>query len=73
MAQLFTRQGEVIDVVLLLLLLTALTRFIIPFNFMVHRRNNGMRYGSRTEIITQIVEIVDEGGYDDDDADDRSV
>jgi hypothetical protein len=32
-----------------------------------------MRYGSRTEIITQILEIVDEGGYDDDDADDRSV
>jgi hypothetical protein len=37
---------------------------------MVHRRNNGMRYGSRTEIITQILEIVDEGGYDDDDDDD---
>jgi hypothetical protein len=32
-----------------------------------------MRYGSRTEIITQILEIVDEGGYDDNDADDRLV
>ena len=40
---------------------------------MVHLRNNGMRYGSMTEIITQILENVDEGGNDDDDVDDRLV
>ncbi len=40
---------------------------------MVHRSNDRMRNGSRTKIITQILEIVDEGGDDDDDADYRLI
>lgn len=62
---LHAREREVIRCrTIVLPLLTALKWLIIPFTVIVQRSNNRMQYRSRVEIITQILEIVDEGSGD---------